>query len=64
VKVDQKQDVGRIGGSCPIGRHKRRKNVKMDVKGIEYEGVYWVHSTRNSVKWWNFVTTGMNVGIP
>jgi hypothetical protein len=36
-------------------------NTKMDLKGIWYGGVHWIHLALDRVPWWAVVKTVMNL---
>jgi hypothetical protein len=42
----------------------RGDNIKMGVKEIEREDVYWIHLAPDSVHWRDLVNTVMNHGVP
>jgi hypothetical protein len=54
TRMDEKKNafrvlVGRPGGRRPLGRHRRRweDNIKIDLKDIGWEAVYWVSVAQN-----------------
>jgi hypothetical protein len=50
----------------PLGspRHKWEDNIIMDLKSIEWEGVDWLYMAQDRDRWWAFVNTVMNLGVP
>jgi hypothetical protein len=58
--------VGRPEGKRPLGRPRRRweDNIKMDLREIGLEGANWIQLAPDSVRWWAFVNTVMNLGFP
>jgi hypothetical protein len=53
-------------GNRPLGRHRpeREDNIKMNIKGIAYEDVNWIHLAQDSVQWRALVNTVMNLRLP
>jgi hypothetical protein len=58
--------VGRHEGRRPLGRHRRRweDNIKMDLRGIRFGDVDWIHWAQDRDKWWALVNTVMNLWVP
>jgi hypothetical protein len=58
--------VGNPEGKRPLGRHGRRweENIKMDLRKIVLEVVYWIHLAQDRDKWWVLVNTAMNFQVP
>jgi hypothetical protein len=42
-------------------RRKREDNIRMDVREIGWDIVYWIHLTRYMDQWRAFVNTVMNI---
>jgi hypothetical protein len=49
--------VGKPKGRRPLRRLKRRweDNIKMNLRGIEFGVVKWIHLAQNGDWWWDFV---------
>jgi hypothetical protein len=58
--------VGRRKGRRPLGRHrcKWEDNIKMNLREIGINGVNWILLAQDSVQWWAFVNTVMNLWVP
>jgi hypothetical protein len=58
--------VGRLEGKRPLGRPRRRweDNIKMDLRGIGFGDVDWIHLAQDSDMWRALVNTVMNLWIP
>jgi hypothetical protein len=58
--------VGKPEGRRPLGRPRRRwvNNIKMDLRGIEWDGVDWVDLAQNRDHWRAPVNTVMNLRVP
>jgi hypothetical protein len=58
--------VGRPEGKRSLGRPRRGwdDNVKMDLREIGINGANWSRLAQNSVQWWAFVNTVMNLRVP
>jgi hypothetical protein len=58
--------VRRPEGKRPLGRPRRRweDNMKMDLREIVINGANWIRLAQDSVQWWAFVNTIMNLRIP
>jgi hypothetical protein len=39
-------------------------NIKMDLKGMKWEGVGWIQLSQDRDKWRAFVNAVMNLGVP
>ena len=52
-------------GKDPLRRPRRRwgDNIKMDFKGIVWEGMDWINLVLGRDKWWGFVNTVMNFDV-
>jgi hypothetical protein len=44
-------------------RH-RQRDIKMDIKEIEWEGVEWIHLAYARDQWWALVNMGMGLWAP
>jgi hypothetical protein len=57
--------VGRPEGKRPPDRPRRRwdDNIKMDLREIGIDGANWVRLAQDTVRWWAFVNTAMNLWI-
>jgi hypothetical protein len=53
-------------GKRPLGRPRRRweDNIKMDLREIGIDGANWIRLAQDRVRWWAFVSTVMNLGVP
>jgi hypothetical protein len=58
--------VGRPEGSRPLGRPRRRweDNIEMDLRGIGFGDVDWIHLVQNRDRWRALVNTVMNLRVP
>jgi hypothetical protein len=58
--------VGRPEGNKPVRRPRRRweDNIKMDLREIGIDGANWIPLAQDRVRWWAFVNTVMNLGVP
>jgi hypothetical protein len=58
--------VGKSEGKRPLGRQRRRwvDNIKMDLRGIGWDGVDWIDTARDSDQWRARVYTVMNFRVP
>jgi hypothetical protein len=58
--------VGRPEGRRPLGRPRRRweDNIKMDLRGIGFGDVDWIHWTQDRDRWRALVNTVMNRRVP
>jgi len=54
-----------IFGRNPEGRPKLRWKfvTRIALKETERKGMYWIHLTQDIDKWWNFVSTEMNIPV-
>jgi hypothetical protein len=54
--------AGKSEGKKALGRprHRWEGNIRMDVRGVEYEGVDWIHLAENRNQWRVVVNTVMN----
>jgi hypothetical protein len=44
-------------------RHRWEDNIKMDFKGIGWDGVDWIHLSVDKDKWWAVVNMVMNLQV-
>jgi hypothetical protein len=53
-------------GKNPLGRPRRRQesNIKMDLREIGLDGTKWIRLAQDRVRWRDFLSTVMNLGIP
>jgi len=58
--------IGKPKGRRPLGRSRRRweDNIRMDLKGIEWEGVDWIYLAQDRDKWRALVNPVMNLWVP
>jgi hypothetical protein len=58
--------VGRLEDKGPLGRPRRRWEdiIKMDFREIGIDGPNWILVAQDSVQWWDFVNTVMNLQVP
>jgi hypothetical protein len=53
-------------GKKPLGRPRRRQvdNIKMDLRGIGWDGRDWIELSQNGNQWKALVNTVMNLQFP
>jgi hypothetical protein len=58
--------VGKPEGKRPLGRPRRRwvDNIKMDLREIGWDGVYWIDLAQDRDQWRDVVNTVMNLRVP
>jgi hypothetical protein len=58
--------VGKTEGKRPLGRPRRRwvDNIKMDLRGMGWNGVVWIDLTQDRDQWRALVNTVMNLRVP
>jgi hypothetical protein len=57
--------VGKPEGKRQLGRPIRKwGNIKMDLKEIEWDGVYWIDPAQDRDQWSARVNTVMNLLVP
>jgi hypothetical protein len=58
--------VGRSEGKRPLGRPRRRweDNIKMSFREVGIDGANWIRLFQDTVQWWAFVSTVMNLPVP
>jgi hypothetical protein len=45
-------------------RHRREDNIRMDLGEIVGEGLNWIDLAQDGDRWWDLVTTVMNLRVP
>jgi hypothetical protein len=57
--------VGKPEGMRPLERPRRRweDNIKIDLREMEYGGVYWIHLAQDRNRCWDLVNTVMNLWV-
>jgi hypothetical protein len=57
---------GKLEGKKLLGRrrHKRVHNIKMDLREIEWGGVYWIDLAQDRNQWRALVNTVMKLRVP
>jgi hypothetical protein len=58
--------VGKPEGKRPLGRPRRRwvNNIKMDLRKIEWDGIYWIDLAQDMDHWRALVNAVMNLRVP
>jgi hypothetical protein len=58
--------VGKLEGKRPLGRPRRRwvDNIKMDLREIEWDSMYWIDLAQDRDRWGALVNTVMNLRVP
>jgi hypothetical protein len=58
--------VGNTKGKRPLGRPRRRwvDNIKMDLKGIGWDGMDWIDLAQDRDQWRTLVNAVMNLPVP
>jgi hypothetical protein len=58
--------LGGLERKRPVGRSrlKCKNNIKMDLREIGIGGANWTRLAQDSVQWWAFVSTVMNLRVP
>jgi hypothetical protein len=56
--------VGRPEGKKPLGRPRRRCNIKMYLREIGIDRANWIQLAQDRVQWRAFVNTVMNLRVP
>jgi len=57
--------VGKRERKRPLGRHGSRwKDIRMDLREIEWESLNWMHLAQDRDRWQAFVSMVMNLRIP
>jgi hypothetical protein len=58
--------VGKPEGKRPLGRPRCpwKDNIRIDIREIEWEGVYWMHRAQDRVQWRALVHTVTNLRVP
>jgi hypothetical protein len=57
--------VGKSEGKKPVRRPRRRRdnNIKMDLRGTGWGGMYSIHLSQNRDQWRAVLNTLMNLGV-
>jgi hypothetical protein len=57
--------VGKLEGMRPLGRRRCtwEDNIKIDLKGMRWEGVDWVHLVRCRGQWQAFASMELNLRV-
>jgi hypothetical protein len=58
--------VGKAEGKRPLGRPRRRweDNIKMDLRGIGRNVIYWIDLAQDRDQWKALVNTVLNLRVP
>jgi hypothetical protein len=58
--------VGKLEGKRSLGRprHRWEDNIKMDLQGVECEGMDWISGARDRDRWQSLVNAVVNVLVP
>jgi hypothetical protein len=58
--------LGNPEGKRPLGRPRRRRmnNIKMDLREIEWDGMYWIDLAQDRDRWRALVNAVKNLRIP
>jgi hypothetical protein len=58
--------VGKRKGKRPLGRPRRRweDHIRMDLRGIGWGGMDWIHLAQNEDQWRALAITVMNLRVP
>jgi hypothetical protein len=58
--------VGELERYIPLGRQRRRleDNIRLDLRGIRWEGVVWMHLVQNRGQWRVLVNMAMKLWVP
>jgi hypothetical protein len=58
--------VGKQEGKEPLGRPRRRwvDNIKIDLRGIGWDGMDWIDLAQDRHQWRALVNTVMNLRVP
>jgi hypothetical protein len=58
--------VGKPKGKRPLGRPRRRwvDNIKIDLRGIGWDGVDWIDMSQDRDRWRVLVNTVLNLRVP
>jgi hypothetical protein len=58
--------IGETEGKRPLGRpsHRREDNIRMDLRGVRWKGMDWIHLTQDRDQWRSPVNTVMKLRVP
>jgi hypothetical protein len=58
--------MGKLEGKRPLGRPRRRRmdNIKMDIRGIEWDDMDCIDLAQDGNQWRALVNTVMNLQVP
>jgi hypothetical protein len=58
--------MGKPDGKRPLGRPRRRwvDNIKMDLREIGWDGMYWIDLAQDRDQWRALMNTVMNLRVP
>jgi hypothetical protein len=58
--------VGKLKGRRPLGRPRHRwvDNIKMDLREIGWDVMYWIDLAQNRDQWRSLVNTVMSLWVP
>jgi hypothetical protein len=58
--------VGKPEGKRPLGRPRCRwvDNIKMDLRKIGWDGMYWIDMVQDRDQWRALVNTALNLRVP
>jgi hypothetical protein len=58
--------MGKPEEKRPLGRPRRKwvDNIKMNLKEIGWDGMYWINLSQDADQWRADLKTGMNLRIP
>jgi hypothetical protein len=58
--------VGKLEGKRPLGRSRRKwvDNIKMDLRGIKWDGMDWIDLAQDRDQWRDLVNTAVNLRVP
>jgi hypothetical protein len=53
-------------GEPPLGRPKNiwEDNIKIDLRGVGWGDLEWIHLAQHRVQWWALVYTVVNLQVP
>jgi len=58
--------VGKPEGKRPLWRPRCRweDNIKLDLREVGFEGIYWIELAQDRDRWWELVNAVMNLRVP